>query len=435
MNHAQMISKEENKCDPVKLEAVIEMIGERRTYKEIMETLHISLFDLSTYLEVAFYKSNEDPHNYIEQDKFEKIMQKFEAKSFPALKEIKNSFPECEYSDIRIVRGVYFRKKRFYQKNAAKMKEVVAETIDFEKVDLKTVPYILEAIETLKTDHWKKFALELFSKYAPKQFYTLPASLSGKHHNETEYAKGYFDKEDPKKLIKSGGKFYHSMRVYWQLNEILETDIPEIWDYNREKIVNYVHGNDFEPWQMDAMKVAALAHDIYSGGPEDETPPRKRSMDKHHAHYHKTLLKPIGENLPQNEWEAFVMMVDKHMWKWDVEPLDFSFHEGMKKKTVKEAYEFYVLYRMVKWVELSDYIASRKTDDFIPRLRQAFLTWAHLTKNLLITYEDFESMGIEKAKIEEAFPNASLKEIAEILLGEEKIKELTSPEIIQESFL
>jgi len=431
MSVAFVIVKEEEKCDPKKLEEVIDLLGENKPYKEIMLQTGISLFDLSTYLEVAYYKTNYDPVSYVAKEKITAIMNEFEKKSFPTLKAVKTALPNCDYTEIRTVRGVYFRKTRYYQKKKTAALEVKAEVMLDNKLDLKTVPYLMEAINTLKTDRWKIFAKELFAKYAPKQFYILPASLSGKHHNETEYAKGYFDQNDPMALSKFGGKYYHSIRVLRQLEEIIETDHPEIWDYNHEKVTKYVYGNEFEDWEMDAMKVAALSHDIYSGGVEDELNPKKRSMDKKHAHYHKTLLKPLGEALPEKEWNAYVMMVDSHMWKWDDEKPSISFKEGLEKTTPADVYEHFNLYRMVKWVELSDYIASRKTDDLIPRLRQAFITWFYLKKDLLISFSDLKSMGINKEDVVKTFGDTQLSEIAKIVVGPENLKDLLTEDVEQ----
>lgn len=431
MGVAHIIIKEEEKCDEAKLQRVIELLGENKTYKDIMEDTKISLFDLSGYLEVAYYKTNYDPVGYVSKDKITAILSEFEKKSFPTLKDIKSALPNCDYTEIRTVRGVYFRKNRFYQKKKVNKPEIQAQVLSHDKVHLNTVPYLLETIEGLKTERWKTFARELFSKYAPKQFYILPASLSGKHHNETEYAKGYFDQNDPMSLSKFGGKYYHSVRVLRQLEEILETDSPEIWDYDHEKVTKYVYGNEFDDWELDAMKVAALSHDIYSGGVEDEVNPKKRSMDKAHAHYHKTLLKPIGEALPEKEWHAYVMMVDSHMWKWDEEKPSISFKEGADKTTPADVYEHFNLYRMVKWIELSDYIASRKTDDLIPRLRQAYITWFYLKKDLLITFSDLKSMGINKEDVVRAFGETSLSEIAKIVVGPENLKDLLTEEVEQ----
>jgi hypothetical protein len=325
-----IIIKEERKCDNEILDRVIKLISENKSFSEIMREAGISLFDLSTYLEVAFYKTNFDPSILVDKDKITNIMAELNKASFPSLKEIKNKYPDYEYTEIRVVRGVYFRSTHYYQKKTKTQKatqdnetkqmtlfgdtELVPE-IKTEKVDLTTVPFLLDAINTLETEHWKQFALELFAKYTPKQFFVLPASMSQKKHHETELSIGEFSLTEPKKLIKMGGKYYHSYRVYLKLLEILEPDSPEIWGYKENKVVKYVYGNEYKEWEKDVMKVAALSHDIFSGGTEDEMNPKRKYMDKNHAHYHKTELLPLKKLVPEEEWNAYIMIVDNHMWK------------------------------------------------------------------------------------------------------------------------
>lgn len=426
-----IIKNEEKKCNNEILEKVIQLIGEGKSFQEIMTEARLSLFELSRYLEVSFYKTNYDPAIYVEKDKVQNIMKELNSLSFPSLKEVKKKYPDYEYTEIRIVRGVYFRTPHYYQRKSTKKTKDEEQLTLFgdgsfasspqkEKVDLTTVPFLLEIIDTLETEHWKQFALELFAKYTPKQFYIMPASMSKNVHNETELDVGKFDEKDPKKLVKMGGKYYHSYRVYQQLLDILEPDSPEIWNWNRDKVVKYVYGNEYEPWERDAMKVAALSHDIFSGGTEDEFNPNRRRMDKNHAHYHKTELLPLKDLVPEEEWNAYILMVDNHMWKWDPLEPTIKFHEGRNKETVEECYEHYRLYRLVKNVELSDYLASRRNDALIPRFKQAIETWFYCKGNLDITWDDLNQMGLNEKDIRKAFgkPYEPLGDIIKLLLGD-----------------
>lgn len=430
-----IIIREEQKCNPEILEKVIKLISENKSYSEIMREANISLFDLSTYLEVAFYKTNLDPSILVDKEKITKIMDELNKASFPSLKQIKTKYPDCEYTEIRIVRGVYFRTTHYYQRKNKVQKsndiketeqmtllentEIIPETKK-EKVDLTTVPFLLDAINTFETEHWKQFALELFAKYTPKQFFILPASMSKRVHHETELSIGAFSLTDPTKLVKMGGKYYHSYRVYLKLLEIIEPDNPEVWDYKREKIIKYVYGNEYKPWEKDIMKLAALSHDIYSGGTEDEINPRRKHMDANHAHYHKTELLPLKRLVPEEEWNAYIMIVDNHMWKWDPERPTINFHEGKDKQTVEECYKHYSLYRLVKNVEMADYLASRRNEELIPKFKQAIETWFYIKGDLNITWDDLEKMGLPEKEIRLAFAkeNESLEEFIELILGD-----------------
>jgi len=430
-----IILKEEEKCDSEVLDKVIQLISENKNFTEIMKEAGISLFDLSTYLEVAFYKTNFDPSILVEKDKITNIMTELNKTSFPSLKEIKNKYPEYEYTEIRVVRGVYFRSTHYYQKktkaqkasqnNGTEQMTLFEGTnsmpdIKIEKVDLTTVPFLLDAINTLETEHWKQFALELFAKYTPKQFFILPASMSKKVHHETELSIGEFNPLEPKKLIKMGGKYYHSYRVYSKLLEILEPDNPEILNYKGNKIVKYVYGNEYEAWEKDVMKVAALSHDIFSGGTGDEFNLNRRYMDKNHAHYHKTELLPLSKLVPEGEWNTYIMIVDNHMWKWDPEEPSIKFHEGMNKSTIEECYKYYKLYRLVKNVELSDYLASRRNEELMSKFKQAIETWFYIKRNLNITWDDLDKMGLKEEELRKAFAkeNEPLDEFIKLILGD-----------------
>ena len=434
-----IIIREEKKCDNETLEKVIQLISENKSFSEIMREAGISLFDLSTYLEVAFYKTNFDPSILVDKDKITNIMTELNKASFPTLKEIKSKYPDYEYTEIRIVRGVYFRSTHYYQKKTKTQKitdngeteqmtlfgdsELVPE-MRAEKVDLTTVPFLLDAINTLETEHWKQFALELFAKYTPKQFFVLPASMSKKRHHETELSVGEFSLKEPTKLIKMGGKYYHSYRVFLKLLEIIEPDNPEVWNHKGDKVVKYVYGNEYEPWEKDIMKVAALSHDIFSGGTEDEVNPKRKYMDKNHAHYHKIELLPLAKLVPEEEWNIYIMIVDNHMWKWDPEEPTIKFHEGKDKNSVSECYKHFALYRLVKNVELADYLASRRNEELISKFKQAIETWFYIKKNIDITWDDLDKMGIKEDELRKAFAkeHEELEEFIKLILGDRYIK-------------
>ncbi|MFW6024868.1 MAG: helix-turn-helix domain-containing protein [Candidatus Woesearchaeota archaeon] len=409
-----IIKKEEQKCHPQILENVISYMEDGKTIKDISKLTKLDFFNLSPYIEVAFYKSNIDPSVYVKKELIEQIMSALEGLSYPNLKPVKEKVPNCDYSEIRVVRGVYFRSKRYYKKKTNKKKKVennqltldldIREKKKVKKVELDSVPYLMDFINSLSTPHWRNFATTLFEYYVPKQFYILPATFHKNQHNESELETGYFDKDNPLKLASMGGKAYHSYRVYKQLLQIIEPDMPEIWDYKKTKVKNYVYGNDYEAWELDVMKVAAWAHDIYSGGPNDELDPKRKRMDKLHPHYHKTELLPIKSMVPDNEWDAFIQCVDNHMWKWQKDPSTLiRFDNGKNFDDKKEVYNFYRLFRMVKNVELADYLASRRNDDTIPRFKQFLKTWYHINENYNLTWDDLNECDFSESDIREAF--------------------------------
>ena len=420
-----IILEEEKKCNEDILQSVINLLKNKKTVKDIMTELNMSAFVLSTYLEVAFYREQTlDPSLLVDKNLIENIMRELNKSTWPSLTSIKELF-NCDYSEIRIVRGVYFRTNRFFsRKKPSEPKKEETQVVSFfdtmnisdVKVDIDTVPFLREAINNLKTSHWRKFAIELFSKYTPKQFYIMPASMKKGVHNETEHTTGYFDLNDTKKLVLMGGKCYHSIRVYEMAKNIIDTDAAEIWDFKKTKVTDYVYGNEYSDAENDIILVAALSHDIFSGGTDDEFNYKRKSLDKMHPYYHKEALLPIKDIVPNDEWELYIRAVQDHMWKWSPNPLQSKFHDG--KKISEEAYKFYSEYRVIKTVEIADYLGSRKDSQIIPKFTQAIKTFYYLIKSRNITWDELEKMGIEEKEVRVAYGkmNEPLSEFLKLIL-------------------
>lgn len=416
-----IIKQEEAKCEKEKLDRLLYLIKEGKNIRDIIVELNISAYNLGTYLEVLYYKEQTlDPRIVVPKEKVKAIYLVLKNLGFPSLKEVKDKLPNCEYYEIRAVRGAYFRVQRFgsnkVKKEETNKKEVNQESFFNNsessilpiKVDISSVPYLLDELKKIKTDRWKKFAIELFSKYCPRQFFIMPAAMRKGVHNEVEHTIGEWDLKDKIKIKQVGGKYWHSIRVAQYVDYIIETDSAEIWDFNKTKVINYVYGNEYLDYEEDIMRIAALSHDIYSGGVEDEFNSKRKSMDKEHPYYHRKELESLKKIVGEQEFELYLNVVENHMWKWSIKEPTISFDDG--KEIDNKAYEFYRKYRLVKNMELSDYLASKKDNDLSTKLIQTIKTFKYLNIPQ-ISWNDLDKMGFNKSIVISIFGTDDLDKI------------------------
>lgn len=426
-----------NKCNEELLSQVIELLTKGNSFKEIENKLSLSSYALSDYIVAGFAKSDIAPDVYVDKEDFGLLMKEIDTIETPYRKIVRDKMKEqynkdYSYDSINVVLGVYFRTKRFYNKknvvdgriveepkNTPVSNEVaqtsfaqVCKVTDVEKIDLTTVPMFYTAINALYTEHWKKFAIELFSKLCPKQFFIMPATMGKTKHNIVELSYGKFNDENPCILEKMGGKCFHSIRVYEAICTLLEPDKAEIKDF-KGITKDYKYGNEFEKWEEDMLKVAALAHDIYSGGTSDEFDYSRKRLDVNHPYYHRKELASISHILPDNEWNAFLKCIENHMWKWSPKECDIYFKDGLALPECEKD-NFYHLYRMVKNLEIADYFASRRENNRGQEIIYSIETYY----NLFGTYEipdcALEKMNITPEEMKKAFGHSDLSEIINI---------------------
>jgi len=350
----EIIAKEKAKCRDENLLALITSELQGGTpIDDIAVMTHMTKFDLGPYIETAFADNEIDPSLYCDKNKYNILSRVLADCTIPLLSTVKNRVPNVSYEDVRIARGVYYRENHISWRNKAKQKkeEAVNNTSATEKtankIDLDSIPAFRDIIYNLKTEHWRQFAISVFTEICPKQFFVMPAAMSKGKHNISEYSYG---KVEGNKVVRMGGKAFHTLRVCDTLFKILETDSPEIKSYN--KTTKYVYGNEYTDTETDIMILAALCHDIYSGGTEEEFDSSRRTLDYYHPYYHrKTFTKP--QDIPEDEWETFLTIIENHMWKWSPREI-VSFH----------SYEDKNKYRMIKNVELSDYLAAQRNPQY-----------------------------------------------------------------------
>lgn len=406
------------------------------SFPVLTEKYSLSDYDLGPYLELAFNQCHDiDIFKYVNKDVYIKITQVLKKMINPFLKPVKEEvlkvFPDLKftYHDIRICSGVYYRTRRWYSTDKVKDGFIVNKIEDFTPVvkensvvDLKTTGRFYEIINSISTPHWKTFATELFSKYTPKQFWIMPATLSKGAHNATELITGKFDEKNINKLAIMGGKAFHSLRVYDFIQTQIDADCAEITD-KKGVVAEYCFGNEFEKWEEDMLKVAALAHDIFSGGFSDTWDENRKSLDIMHPYYHRKALLPIKHIIPDNEWNTFMLCIENHMWKWSPKPLTICF-DMHKTLTEERKNGFFKTYRLVKMLQIADYFSAQRE---IGRGREIidFIN-AHylLTGKWELSIDEIENLEITNEDLIDSFGHNNIEAIIEVCkqLRKEKLK-------------
>lgn len=241
----------------------------------------------------------------------------------------------------------------------------------------------------------------------------MPAAMNSFAHDIVELSYGEYDGDTPN-VKKMGGKCFHSVRVCEIVEHILNTDSPEITDFHGI-VKKYVYGNEYEDWESDMLKVAALSHDIFSGGVEDEFNYKRRYLDKNHPYYHRQALACISSILPENEWNTYLTVVENHMWKWSPKECTIFFHDGKKKNTASDKDNFYNLYRLVKVMEIADYLAAQRDKTRGKEIIFAIKTYYTLYGTYDMPEDTKEKLGITKEEMMKSFGHCDYDAIVAVI--------------------
>lgn len=234
---------------------------------------------------------------------------------------------------------------------------------------MKHNPVVLEeqfrkAVNFIKDDNIRKFTFLALTQYIPLSFWEIPAAFAAGCHNESEKTIGEIvENGDEYTVINLGGKAWHTLRVLNIAKSIVESDEVPIWDYMKRNIKGEFHGNELNSLYTDICYSACLLHDVFSLMEDLEWRDTKhRGMDKNHPYYHRTELCDLAKNyMSPKVWEFFLIVVESHMWKWSVNPDTIPRRNAMLAlKTVKDAFDFSEMYRVIEIVHIADLIASNK---------------------------------------------------------------------------
>ena len=395
----------------------------------IQKEMRLDSFFMSDYLLYAFWMNDIDITKYISMEDVEKIcntIKELLETSSPTKTAIKNAAEKAtgstySWAQMNIVFGFYSRQPYYKSKQNTVSSEkpfiVNAAVIGEEcKIDIQSVPFLMDAIKSLKTERWKKFTIEFFSKVCPKQFFIMPASMHKGAHEITELTVGKFDEEHPEKLVVAGGKYFHSIRVLEFVNHQIESDAAEKKNY-KGIVDTYVIGNEFKDYQCDILRVAALLHDVYSGSIEDEFNYKRKGLDKYHPYYHRYHLDNLKNIIgSEKEWELFLLCVENHMWKWSPEKeLFVTKFNKIKELPEKEKDDAYSNYRMAKVIQNADYFASRRDETRSKEIMYFIRAFYLIKGNYDFTEEDKKMLGLDAKSLYDAFGHSSLDEVVEIV--------------------
>ncbi len=178
-------------------------------------------------------------------------------------------------------------------------------------------------LNTLHLDNMKEFAINIIND-APKYFFHIPASSTGKYH--------------PSYALGESGLVRHTKAVIRFFNYFMNLE-----QYN----------SIFDDVDIDCGIIACLAHDMYKSGSQEQYNKFKNENKKIYTVFeHPKLAADFIRNYGNKystyvESEFIASLIETHMGQWNKS--DRS--EIILKKPVTD---------MQKLVHLADYLASRK---------------------------------------------------------------------------
>ena len=215
----------------------------------------------------------------------------------------------------------------------------------------------------IKDENIRKFTYFALVDYAPLSFWEIPAAFSAACHHESEKIIGeVVENGDGYTVTKLGGKAWHTLRVVNIAKTIIESDEEKIWDYRKTTVKGIFAGNEMHSLYADVCIASCILHDIFSLTEGLEWRNTKhRGMDKNHPYYHRTELDELAKRfLSKQVWDFMLRAIESHMWKWSPNPDVIPRRRSMLSvKSVKEAYDFSELYRVIEYVHIADLLAAQ----------------------------------------------------------------------------
>jgi HD superfamily phosphohydrolase YqeK len=173
-----------------------------------------------------------------------------------------------------------------------------------------------EIFETFENKDIKEFAMSLI-EYAPRYWYSVPASSTGKYH--------------PSYSLGDGGLVRHTIALIRLLNHMFSVESVADQYTSRER---------------DLLRVAGLAHDMWKSGTQEDYEKSKWTKFDHPmiAAWHIRQLR----DLPKDEIEFIADAIESHMGQWNTDKRnpDIVLPKPQNK------------YQII--LHLADYLASRK---------------------------------------------------------------------------
>lgn len=175
---------------------------------------------------------------------------------------------------------------------------------------------LIEMVSSFETDEIREFA-KFCIKNAPKYWFHVPASSTGKYH--------------PKFSLGDGGLLRHEAAVLRLLNHMFMV----------ESIAS-----DFTSRERDLLRVAAIIHDMWKSGTQEDYEKSKWTKFDHPLIAADHVRNMVG--LPSEDLEFIAHAVESHMGQWNTDKR----HPDIELPKPSDKYQ--------KILHLADYLASRK---------------------------------------------------------------------------
>ena len=180
----------------------------------------------------------------------------------------------------------------------------------------KTEELFEEVLSSFESADIKKYA-EICLESAPKYWYNVPASSTGKYH--------------PYYALGDGGLVRHTIAVIKFLNYMFS--------------IEYV-ANQFTSRERDLLRVAGLAHDMWKSGTQEDYEKTKWTKFNHPIIASKQIWEI--KDIPEEDRRFICKTISSHMGQWNT---DKRYPDIILPKPEDK-------YQII--LHLADYLASRK---------------------------------------------------------------------------
>lgn len=173
-----------------------------------------------------------------------------------------------------------------------------------------------EVLETFENNGYRNFAEKCLDN-APKYWYTVPASSTGKYH--------------PVYALGDGGLVRHTIALIRFLNHMFS--VNSIWA-------------QFTSRERDLLRVSGIVHDMWKSGTQEEYENSKYTKFDHPLIAAEHIIKMEG--LPDVDLKFIAHAVESHMGQWNKDKR----HPDIILPKPEDKYQIIL--------HLADYLASRK---------------------------------------------------------------------------
>ena len=175
-------------------------------------------------------------------------------------------------------------------------------------------------LNTFENEKYRKIAEMLINEKSPAYWHTVPASSSGRYH--------------PQFALNTGGLVRHTIAVVRFLNFMLEVECV---------------GNQYTSEQRDLLRVAAIAHDMWKSGTQEEYENSKWTKFDHPLIAAKKIYEM--DEIDEDDRVFLSKVISSHMGQFNTDKR----HPDIILPKPQDKYQAIL--------HLADYLASRRDID------------------------------------------------------------------------